>query len=150
MSEALAIPPAALPDELEALKALYVSEVAESTRLRHQVGFLGEQLRLMLHQRFGHCSEQRGASPQLSLFNEAEQTDDVVAAAAPPAKPIEVPAHTRRHGGRVPLPEHLPRLEVIHDLPEAEKICPCGCTLTHSRDEASEQLDIIPAQMRVP
>ena len=149
MSEAVVTPPE-LPDEVEALKALYR---ADTERLRRQVEFLQEQLRLALHQRFGRSSEQSGPSPQLSLFNEAEQTVDAADAAPAESEPsganVEVPAHTRRRGGRAPLPEHLPREEVIHDLPEAEKVCPCGCTLTHIRDESSEQLDIIPAQVRV-
>ena len=37
----------------------------------------------------------------------------------------------------------------IHDLDEAEKICACGCQLTHIADEKSEQLDIIPAKIYV-
>jgi transposase len=146
MSEAAATPE--LPEEIEALKALYLRAVADAERLRHQVEFLQEQLRLMLHQRFGRSSEQ-SPSPQLSLFNEAEQRVDAEDSAEADEGDIEVPAHTRRRGGRAPLPEHLPRLEVIHDLPEAEKTCPCGCALTHIRDESSEQLDILPAQVRV-
>src|SRR5918994_2486983 len=34
------------------------------------------------------------------------------------------PAHQRGHGRR-PLPGHLPRERVEHDLAEAEKACPC-------------------------
>lgn len=137
---------AALPDDIDALKALYV---AETERLRHQVEYLQEQLNLLLHKRFGRSSEQTPAH-QLGLFNEAEVevagSDEGGEAAGEP-ETIEVPAHTR--GKRAPLPAHLPRVEILHDLPEADKVCPCGCTLTRIRDERTEQLDLVPAKIQV-
>jgi len=39
---------------------------------------------------------------------------------------IEISSHTRKKKGRRLLPDHLPRIEVIHDLPEEEKKCACG------------------------
>jgi transposase len=51
--------------------------------------------------------------------------------------------------GRRPLPKELPRITKIYDLPEQEKICQCGCELTHIKDEKSEQLEIIPAKVYV-
>jgi transposase len=63
---------------------------------------------------------------------------------------VEVPAHSRRRCGRHPLPEHLPREEIIHDLPAAEKRCPHdGTTLESFGEETAEQLDIVPATVRV-
>ena len=43
----------------------------------------------------------------------------------------------------------MPREQRIHDLTEEEKICACGETLTHIKDETCEQLDIIPARVYV-
>lgn len=43
---------------------------------------------------------------------------------------IEVPAHSRKASGRKSLPEEFPRVEVLHDLPESEKTCACGCELS--------------------
>lgn len=51
--------------------------------------------------------------------------------------------------GRKALPEELQRIPRVYDLPEAEKICACGCELTHIKDEKSEQLEIIPAKIYV-
>ena len=63
---------------------------------------------------------------------------------------IEVPAHQRRRGGRKPLPEELPRVEIIHDLSAAEKVCPHdGHVLKEIGGKISEQLDIIPMQIQV-
>jgi transposase len=41
------------------------------------------------------------------------------------ADEIEISSHTRKKKGPKPLPDHLPRIEVIHDLPEEEKKCAC-------------------------
>jgi transposase len=51
---------------------------------------------------------------------------------------------------RKPLPAALPRIEVIHDLGEGEKLCADdGQALVAIGEEVSEQLDIVPAQVRV-
>jgi transposase len=60
-----------------------------------------------------------------------------------------VPAHKRKKPGRKPLPEALPRVEVIHDLPEDEKVCACGSPLSKIGEEVSEKLDYIPAKLQV-
>jgi transposase len=60
-----------------------------------------------------------------------------------------VDAHARKKPGRKPLPPELPRVEVVIDLPEDEKVCGYGCTLSRIGEEVSEQLDIIPAKIQV-
>ncbi len=48
------------------------------------------------------------------------------------------------------LPEHLPRREVVHDLTEAEKLCPCcGQPRVCIGEQAAEQLDLGPARFFV-
>jgi transposase len=48
------------------------------------------------------------------------------------------------------LPESWPRIEVIHDIPEDQRHCPHdGQILTEINQVVSEQVDIIPAQLRV-
>ncbi len=61
----------------------------------------------------------------------------------------EVVAPTPRRGQRKPLPAELPRIEVIHELPEHELTCVCGCRKHAIGEETSEQLDIVPMQIRV-
>jgi transposase len=119
-------------------------------RRRDAVKCLYWERNLALAKRFGRSSEQ-GPAAQLGLFNEAEQ---LAAESAPDAEQdapadIQIPAHSRRHGGRKPPPDYLPRLRIEHDLPEGEKTCTCGCRLTRIGEEVSEQLDVIPAQVRV-
>jgi len=51
---------------------------------------------------------------------------------------------------RAPLPEHLPRVDVIHELAEDERRCEHdGQLLTEIGEVISEQLDIIPAKIQV-
>ncbi|MNF59317.1 Transposase IS66 family protein [compost metagenome] len=47
------------------------------------------------------------------------------------------------------MPAELPRVEVIHELPEHELTCECGCRKQAIGEETSEQLEIIPMQVQV-
>ena len=52
--------------------------------------------------------------------------------------------------GRHPLPDHLPRIEIEHDLSETEKLCPCcGELRCRIGQEISEQLEYLPASFKV-
>jgi transposase len=98
-------------------------------------------------------ARRRHRPTKISLFNEAE----VTAKAPPPAEDedaggeITVPEHKRKKSGRKPIPDNLPRVRVEHDIPEAEKLCPCGSGEERPRigEVITEQYDIIPAQMQV-
>ncbi len=137
-----------LPDEIESLKAMVTHERSKRASAEQEIERLRAQVRVLLAQRFGPKSERVATeeSPQLGLFNEAEaedaeEVDEAVTAVA---------GHTRRRGHRQALPGHLPREEVIHDLAEVDKVCPHdGTRLAVMGEETSEQLDIVPAQVRV-
>lgn len=109
---------------------------------------LQEQLRAFLRKLYAAKSEAR-TSGQQELFNEAESLAPEAAQPAA-AEQTHVPAHRRAKPGRKPLDPALPRELVRHELPAAERICPHdGQTLTEIGVEASEQLDIVPASIRV-
>ena len=56
----------------------------------------------------------------------------------------------RHKHGRRPLPDHLPRIEILHDLKDEEKPCPCCGELRHRiGEEVSEQLEYMPASFKV-
>ncbi len=61
----------------------------------------------------------------------------------------EVVASAKRRGKRKPLPAVLPRIEVIHELPEHELTCACRCRKHAIGEEISKQLEIVPMQIRV-
>jgi transposase len=79
------------------------------------------------------------------LFNEPESVSIPLAGDTDE----EVVAPTPRRGKRKPLSAELPRIEVIHELPEHELTCACGCRKHVISEETSEQLDIVPMQIRV-
>ncbi|MDB4222933.1 IS66 family transposase [Granulosicoccus sp.] len=110
---------------------------------------LEERLRALLIHRFGKRSERINPN-QFTLFNEAELTVDADATDEPLVgtdQPIDVKPHSRKRGGnRKALPEHLPRVDVVHELDEHERQCGCGGTLNKIGEDVQEQLSIIPRQ----
>lgn len=129
------------------LQQSYTSLESSLTRLQKEYDFLTEQIRLLRASIHARKSEKSAYynQDQLSIFNEAEE----IAAEENKAAEITVPAHTRKKGGRRPLPADLPREEVVHDLPEEEKVCACGAHLSRIGEETTEKLDIVPATARV-
>lgn len=127
------------------------------------IHILHEKLRLLGAKTYGARSEQRSNDPQADLFNEAEQigqadddnsleagsliADDSATATDEQSETI---TYTRRkRPGRKPLPESLPRVEIELDIPEADKVCGCGCQKKHIGSDSNEQLEIIPQKMFV-
>lgn len=139
-----------LPNDVDALKALIAEQAQELAMQQATITSLHEQLRLFLARRFGASSE-RVTEAQLGLFNEAEQeAEAVIEDEGIDAESVEVPAHRRTRPTRKPLSEALPRVSVVHDLSEADKVCPRdGTALACIGTVDSEQLDIVPATVRV-
>lgn len=144
-----------LPDSPEELKRLIAklqsSHLAELEKIkgRHEaeVRLLREQVRHLYDKLFGRKSEKSrygDNSPQLYLFDMPEPDPDAVEPEA-----VEVKQHTRVRGKRAPLPDNLPRVDVVHDIDEQEKTCHCGAALQRIGEEVSEKLDIIPAVIQV-
>lgn len=141
---------AKLPDDIDALKALVLVNQQQLAAKDNHIALLEEKLRLASQKRFAASSEKAGDN-QLGLFNEAEQasSDDASPDATASDETTVVPEHKRKKPGRKPLPDHLPRMRVEHDIAEAAKLCACGCRKTKIGEEVSEQLDIIPARIQV-
>lgn len=136
-----------LPHDLESLRALALRQQAQLQARDAQILLLEEYLRLLKHYRFGRTSEQV-PDGQIALFNEAEAAME--AAEREESEGVAVSAHTRAPRGRRPLPAWIPRVEIVHDLPEAEKVCANdGTKLTRIGEEILEQLEWIPAKVRV-
>jgi len=142
-----------LPDDVEALKSIVAQVVAEKAAAiasrEATIVALHEQIRLLLARRFAASSE-RVADGQLGLFNEAEELAQATEE-ADEEDAVAVAGHRRRRRGkRRLLPEHLPRIDIVHELPEAERVCPHdGAVLEAFGEEASEQLDVVPARFQV-
>lgn len=114
---------------------------------------LKERLNQFKRQLFAASSEASAQQQRDMFFNEAES----LGTAAQPAQEetegegIEIVAHQRkRRAGRRPLDAALPREVIRHELPEEQRVCPHdGAALREIGVEASEQLDIVPQQVRV-
>ncbi len=121
--------------------------------LKTERDLLQEKLKAFLRKLFDAKSEARGTEQKDLFFNEAETlaptpASPVAEEVAPEA--IEVAGHLRKKRGRKPLDPALPREIVRHELPESERICAHdGAALVEIGVDISEQLDIIPQQVRV-
>lgn len=107
-----------LPNSVDDLKVLIVDLDAQ---YRARIEFLEERIRFFQKELFGRKTEKRPPETefkQLHLFNEAEVLSEEEKAQSP----LVVPEHTRRRPKRNPIPDDLPRVDVIHDIPEEKKI----------------------------
>jgi len=118
------------------------------------IEYLLEQFVLLRHRQFGSSSEI--LSGQGRLFDEAEtlatattEADDIAPIPNAPVTSSASKPAAKARGKRAPLPAELPRVVVIHDVPEAERTCPCGTPMVKMGQQVSEQLDIVPMQIRV-
>jgi len=113
-----------------------------------QIQFLEEQILAYQLRQFAAKSEKINSN-QASLFDEAElpKLEEKILSQE---EEITVASYKRQSKvGRKPLPGELLRVPRVYDLSAEEKICSCGCQLTHIKDEKSEQLEIIPAKIYV-
>ena len=162
--------PSVLPHDVHALKTLLVTQqsafdaaVAAIHKEAHDyVTRILEQAILARQRMFGASSEQLRA--QGRLFDEAEslahtstEAQDTAPQApqqpAHPSDPLTTPTATAQvkaaRGKRAALATGLPRVDVVHEVPQAQRTCPCGTPMVEIGQDISEQLDIVPMQVRV-
>lgn len=121
-----------------------------------RVALLEEWIRLHRNGQYGRRSEKLsgcGDQPLLPFFDElpgaGEEPEGEDATSEPTGEAVDVAGHRRRKSGRKPLPPELPRVDVLYDLPEEEKVCGCGLRRPEIGREISEKLDLIPAKVQV-
>lgn len=147
-------------DQLQALAEQIERRVTAQVEQRLQAAYeqrvqqLYEQLRLARRRLFGPSNESHAG--QGWLFDEADvqavgsgEADARVDFPVPPPAAPDTGPPQRRRGKRQPLPAELPRVDVMHDVPEAERTCACGTPMVEIGEAVSEQLDIVPMQIRV-
>ena len=103
-------------------------------------------LRLKLYTRISERFEGDLKQVQRSLFEDWPQEVEGI---EPEEEIVVIKEHKRKKSGRKPLPEDLPRVEIIHDISEEDKKCECGCIKTKIGEETSEILQIKPAEVWV-
>lgn len=113
-----------------------------------EIEILRHKLQAQLLARF--CSKSEKNKFQLNLFDEAIPPEQSELNGIEKAdEEITIAGYTRKKSGRKALPSHLPREQIIHDLSDAEKICQCGCQMHKIGEDKSEQLEWVPAQVKV-
>ncbi len=151
---------ATLPDDpatlQQMLRELVGAAEQQQTVLQHamqqrdaEIDKLHLLIKRLLRQQFGRRSEQLSADQLQLALEDLEQTVAAHEAAQETAENTQrlqrMARPNRNHGA---LPAHLPRYEVLIDVEHRD--CPCCGGGMHMIGELrTEQLDIVPAQLRV-
>lgn len=126
-------------EEIQILRALLKEKEDEVQRLQDIINILQRK-------KFAPSSETVDAN-QLGLFNELE---DIIEEIEEEDEKETITYERSKKKPRARIPESLPRTEKIIELPESERICPHdGSPLKEIGEDISEQLEIIPAEIRV-
>jgi len=155
----VAVDPKHLPEDPQVLQQMVLDLMAQLDREfteRHKIEAL---LRELLDAKRNRKSEQLSAD-QLALFAAAWQARQAEAEVPAPndsddddndaTAGMSGSIPKRRTGGRQPLPRHLKRERIVHDLADAEKHCAtCQQDLRSIGEESSERYEYIPAQLSV-
>ncbi len=141
-----------LKEQHQILEEQYQTLEEQHQILEEQHQTLEEKHQTLVRKFFGQRSEKLTPEDELQgrLFNEAEDGLCIDEDKEKSVPMTEVKAHKRKKRGRKPIPDDLPREEVIHDIPEEEKLCRCcGGLRPVIGTEESEELDIVPAKITV-
>jgi transposase len=141
--------------EIAELRALLAEREAELAAARAEL--TGAKLRIEQYQaqlaklrrmQFGRSSERLDAQiAQLELLLE-DLEEGEAARSTPARREPAMPSRERRQPVRRPLPEHLPREEVVH---HPQTVCPgCGSTrFSRIGEDVTEVLEKVPARLKV-
>jgi transposase len=155
----VAFDPKHLPEDPKILQQMVLDLIAQLDRECAERNKIEVLLRELLDARRNRKSE-RLSSDQLALFAAAWQARQAEAEAIKPDSsndddPNANPgggesASKKRTGGRQPLPRHLKRERIVHDLAAEEKHCSiCQQELRPIGEESSERYEYIPAKLTV-
>jgi transposase len=148
-----------LPSDPDALRAFALACQAElkaaelSVQLRTlEIEKLKFQIARLRRMQFGRSSERITRQiEQLALQLEELETAEAEEIAKAVAEGGEEPIRSRARPKRKPLPDHLPRQEIVHQ-PAANGacICPdCGAGMATLGEDVTEVLDYVPGRFQV-
>lgn len=121
------------------------------TKQKDEILILKLEIDKLKQELFGKRTERMKSRQEQTaelLFNEVELIGELPHKETADKTGI-VKSHTRRKPGRKPLPAELERIEIIHDLNPAEKVCSCGTSLKKISEDSAEKLRVIPMQLKV-
>jgi transposase len=154
-----------LPSDADTLRRMLIAEraarAASEAELAAKAGLQAKALEIeklkiqiarLRRQQFGRSSEKIArVIEQLELMLDELETEAAAAApqaiALPAAAPEGDPPLRQKSPGRRPLPEHLPRAEIVHQPGE---VCPaCSSPMRKVGEDVTEILDYIPGRFQV-
>jgi transposase len=155
----VAIDPKHLPEDPKVLQQMVLDLMTQLDREFSERNKIESLLRELLDAKRNRKSEQLSAD-QLALFAAAWQARQAAAEGADTTddqddddqdvKPGASTGTQKRSSGRQPLPRHLKRERIVHDLADSEKHCQiCEQDLRPIGEESSERYEFIPAQLTV-
>jgi transposase len=153
----VAFDPKHLPKDPQLLQQMVLDLMAQLDREFSERSKIEALLRELLDAKRDRKSEQLSAD-QLALFAAAwqpRQTESPKPDGSDDDDPLPnsgagESASKKRTGGRQPIPRHLKRERIVHDLAEEEKhCCVCQQDLRPIGEESSERYEYIPAQLTV-
>ncbi|WP_445425236.1 IS66 family transposase [Alishewanella sp. HL-SH06] len=156
--------PQSLPDDVELLKKMLLEQtqklerklaqkdkrIAKLERVNQQLSDKLQQLleryNLKKYQKFSPSSETYEGEGE--VLNEAEQLIEDESVATEPDTQTTESAEKAAKPRRPRITPELPRVDVIHDIDDKTCVC-CGHALHQMGEEVSEQIEFVPAQIRV-
>jgi transposase/uncharacterized coiled-coil protein SlyX len=139
-------------DELIARKDEVIGQLDEQLkRQQATIDRMQVQMEDLLRRMYGRRSEKLDINQLLmdGVILEAD-TEECSPPPSPEAQIPVKPRGRRKTNGRRPLPDHLPRQEIIIPVSEEEKICPVtGSPRPFIGYEESQKLEYIPETLRV-
>ena len=151
------IAPLEKANDLIVEKQLQIEELTKKLQsTERKMHMLQHQVEQLLKRVYGRRSEKLDPN-QLMFDGLVLEALNQPVPQVPPELPVEQKAERkkprtlkRRHPGRIPIPEHLERVEIVLDIPEEEKICPeTGKPLKKIGEEVSEKLEYRPGKLIV-
>ncbi len=149
-----------LPDNIEELKAIIFSLQNNYSQLQtkyksaqEEIESLNQKYKAALAKYFSPTKEKVSMEQigQLGLFNECETflEEDKKEDHEKSDGTLTIKEYTRKKGGKRKLPDYLPIEEHVYELNETDKLCKyCGKTHSIIGEERTEELDIIPMQLK--
>ena len=137
-----------LPTDVAVLHQLVLGLVETLKNKDVELEKLRQHLALLKRNHFGRKSE-KCAPGQLDLT--LAMMEDAAGKAEEPAPAADEPEKEKKEGhGRKPLPSHLPRRRIEHQVDREKLVCNgCGGRLDKIGEDISEQLEYVPASFYV-
>jgi transposase len=155
-SPTTATDPAQLRAQLEAawtriadLERLLDELTATTEERERAYACLKEELLNLKRMMFGPRRERLPEAPGQGHLFDGENAPNTPPEPADDGPADDESPRRRKGHGRRPIPDHLPRTDVLHDVAAADQTCACGRPKTKIGQDVTEQLDYVPGKLIV-